>query len=180
MVVKPSATTTVGPTSIKTRMPRLVRLVVISDTHGHRDLLTAQKLLPPGDILVHCGDFSHKGFIRQDAQSFRHWISSSLTQYPEKFVVEGNHDHTRDDDPDGMNLPAFFADSGVRLLQDESIILSFMGHLGGRVRRETLHENSKVLVTFWWPIGPPICPRKWPMRTSVRRRTEGGGRDPKA
>ena len=38
--------------------PRRLRIVCISDTHGkHWDILPH---IPPGDILVHAGDFSYK------------------------------------------------------------------------------------------------------------------------
>lgn len=36
---------------------RLVRVVVVSDTHNKHNLIE----ILPGDILVHCGDFTNKG-----------------------------------------------------------------------------------------------------------------------
>jgi predicted phosphodiesterase len=34
-----------------------VRVVVMSDTHNHANNL----IVPPGDILIHCGDFTDNG-----------------------------------------------------------------------------------------------------------------------
>ena len=45
----------------------IVRIIVISDTHGEHEMLT--HMLPPaGDILIHCGDFANKG-NKQDVYS---------------------------------------------------------------------------------------------------------------
>jgi hypothetical protein len=125
----------------------MVRLVVLSDTHGQHEQLTSQ--LPAGDILLHCGDFSDQGSI-DDARSFVRWLSS-LSQYAEKLVIDGNHDRhlavapdeegeaaaAVDERPrDGgcrpmdldhamMDLPALFAeaaDPSVRLLRDETYV----------------------------------------------------------
>ena len=76
--------------SSTTSQNKIIRLVVISDTHGCHDMLTP--ILPPGDILIHCGDFANKG-NSQDVKDFVNWIAS-LTQYQEKYVIDGNHDRT--------------------------------------------------------------------------------------
>ena len=123
---------------------KVIRLVVISDTHGQHMSLQ----LPPGHILLHCGDFADRG-SQEDAAHFVQWISS-LPQYPEKFVIPGNHDRTvrnknrrkqkRHDEEDNevkssaanedgamnnkkMNLVELFAqaDPSVKLLLDETV-----------------------------------------------------------
>jgi predicted phosphodiesterase len=108
----------------------VVRLVVLSDTHGKHDELT--HLLPPGDLLLHCGDFANRGSL-EDAKNFVQWVSS-LHQYPQKLVIDGNHDRTLDDkdtkksndpmeiDDPNIDLMQVFAkaDPSVRLLQDET------------------------------------------------------------
>ena len=68
----------------------VIRLVVISDTHGEHEMLTS--ILPQGDILIYCGDFVNKGNV-QDAERFVHWLST-LNQYGEKIVIDGNHDRS--------------------------------------------------------------------------------------
>ena len=107
----------------------IVRIIVISDTHGEHEMLTHISLahmLPQGDILIHCGDFANKG-NKQDVQNFIQWISG-LSQFPEKYVIDGNHDRTlqknaflrRNDD--SIDLQQMFESSkSVYLLQDEFI-----------------------------------------------------------
>jgi 3',5'-cyclic AMP phosphodiesterase CpdA len=69
--------------------PRLVRIVCVSDTHtNHKDLK-----MPPGDILVHAGDFSIKG-RDNEIISFSKWLAT--LQYKHKIVVSGNHELTFD------------------------------------------------------------------------------------
>lgn len=107
----------------------IVRLVVISDTHGQHELFQEQQLLPAGDILLHCGDFANRG-SPEDARNFVAWISS-LAQYPEKLVIDGNHDRTLNqsgqkavEGEDAINLPELFATqahSSVQFLQDQSV-----------------------------------------------------------
>lgn len=99
---------------------KIVRLVVISDTHGHHDGLT--KMLPAGDILIHCGDFTNKGSL-DGVHSFLRWISS-LSNYTEKIVIDGNHDRNLQN-PSSIHLVNLFrqlGDPSVVLLQDECII----------------------------------------------------------
>ena len=60
-------------------------LVVISDTHGmHQSLV-----LPEGDVLIHCGDFSKYG-SREEAERFAEWFEAQ--EHPCKILVPGNHD----------------------------------------------------------------------------------------
>ncbi len=64
---------------------RIVRLVVISDTHGYHDLLTPE--MPAGDVLIHCGDFADRD-SEENVIEFVKWISKQ-DQYAEKFVIDG-------------------------------------------------------------------------------------------
>mmetsp|Transcript_16837 Transcript_16837/g.39090 ORF Transcript_16837/g.39090 Transcript_16837/m.39090 type:complete len:289 (+) Transcript_16837:39-905(+) len=66
-----------------------VTIVCISDTHGrHRDLD-----LPPGDVLIHAGDFT-KFSLREDAEDFNRWLAEQ--PFKHKVVVNGNHEHNAD------------------------------------------------------------------------------------
>ena len=94
------------------RVGSFVRLVVISDTHGHEsslapgratgdvggegadELSASSLLLPDADVLVHCGDWfggrrrdgsSDTGAARLDA-----WLSKQPQKH--KLVIRGNHD----------------------------------------------------------------------------------------
>lgn len=65
-----------------------LRLVLISDTHNdHRAL---QGHLPPGDVLIHAGDFTCYGRV-EHLQDFNEWLGS--LDYAHKIVVNGNHEN---------------------------------------------------------------------------------------
>ena len=65
------------------------RIVCISDTHSRYHFA-----LPPGDILVHGGDFSMTG-EQSEVEKFLTWLKS-LTQFRLKIIIAGNHDLTLD------------------------------------------------------------------------------------
>lgn len=70
----------------------VVRVVCISDTHSRHDaLLREPGLLPPGDILVHAGDFTTTG-TKPQMENFRDFLKT--VPYAHKVVVGGNHDIT--------------------------------------------------------------------------------------
>eukprot|EP00930_Biecheleria_cincta_P085838 TRINITY_DN75200_c0_g1_i1.p1 TRINITY_DN75200_c0_g1~~TRINITY_DN75200_c0_g1_i1.p1 ORF type:complete len:634 (-),score=112.78 TRINITY_DN75200_c0_g1_i1:201-1997(-) len=77
-----------------------VRFVCISDTHGAHDELTSR--LPSGDVLLHAGDFSMCGDLRE-LESFGRWLAS--LPYSKKIVIAGNHDLGLDEDYEGHKLP---------------------------------------------------------------------------
>ena len=66
-----------------------MRIVIISDTHGQHGKLR----LPPGDILVHSGDFLSGRLHEQGPRllEFNAWLD--LQPFKHKIVVAGNHDH---------------------------------------------------------------------------------------
>jgi predicted phosphodiesterase len=64
------------------------RFVCISDTHGMHGQIPR---LPKGDVLIHAGDFSSTGEVRQ-IESFEAWLSG--LPYEHKIVIAGNHDIT--------------------------------------------------------------------------------------
>ena len=71
-----------------------VRFVCVSDTHG----LTAHLEVPPGDVLIHAGDFTNFG-EPEVAEEFNNWLGS--LPHPVKIVIAGNHEITFDTE----NLP---------------------------------------------------------------------------
>eukprot|EP01120_Amphizonella_sp_Union-15-10_P010535 TRINITY_DN4235_c1_g1_i1.p1 TRINITY_DN4235_c1_g1~~TRINITY_DN4235_c1_g1_i1.p1 ORF type:complete len:281 (-),score=42.73 TRINITY_DN4235_c1_g1_i1:33-875(-) len=71
--------------------PGAVRFVCLSDTHG---LLDKREFdVPPGDVLLHAGDFTNTGEQRQ-VQRFSEWMESQPHRY--KIFIAGNHDITLD------------------------------------------------------------------------------------
>ena len=81
-----------------------LRIVAISDTHErHWELTAPQKsgndFLPPGDVLVHCGDIfrssrrASQAEFTAKANDFNAWLGSIKNRYVHGIVVvPGNHD----------------------------------------------------------------------------------------
>ena len=70
----------------------VIRIVVVSDTHGRHDKIT----LPGGDLFIHCGDvlmtsrlFSHEN-TEKKLRKFNDWLAD--VPCTEKVVIAGNHD----------------------------------------------------------------------------------------
>lgn len=73
-------------------MVELISVVCVSDTHcKHKDVI-----LPPGDILVHAGDFTATGTPMQ-INTFGIWLQRQ--KYEHKIVIAGNHDLLFESDP---------------------------------------------------------------------------------
>eukprot|EP00091_Calanus_sinicus_P010635 TRINITY_DN24584_c0_g1_i1.p1 TRINITY_DN24584_c0_g1~~TRINITY_DN24584_c0_g1_i1.p1 ORF type:complete len:118 (-),score=13.55 TRINITY_DN24584_c0_g1_i1:37-390(-) len=74
---------------LSTCQPGHLRLVCLSDTHGnHRDTE-----LPPGDILIHSGDFTNTGML-SEVEDFDNWLGT--LPHTHKVVVPGNQDSIMD------------------------------------------------------------------------------------
>lgn len=69
-----------------------MKLVFLSDTHT----LHGKVEVPPGDVLVHCGDATGRGSVRDFIQ-FNAWIAT--LPHPHKIFVPGNHDGLFQRDP---------------------------------------------------------------------------------
>lgn len=64
----------------------MIRIVCISDTHGqHRKLK-----VPPGDVLIHAGDFMLSGRRLEEIVDFDDWLGALPHRY--KIIIAGNHD----------------------------------------------------------------------------------------
>jgi predicted phosphodiesterase len=62
---------------------KILRIVVVSDTHS------SYPDVPPGDIFIHCGDFSNRGTL-SEVDTFCGYIKS--LPFKHKIVIAGNHD----------------------------------------------------------------------------------------
>jgi len=69
-----------------------MQVVCLSDTHGHHGTLR----LPPGDVLLHAGDFTHGGTVAE-ARAFLAWFSRAGT-FTHRILIAGNHDLVFDRD----------------------------------------------------------------------------------
>lgn len=67
----------------------MIRLVIISDTHGLHHGLKKFGELPDGDILIHGGDVSNIGEIH-DINRFLSWFGGK--NFDQKIFIAGNHD----------------------------------------------------------------------------------------
>lgn len=75
-----------------------MRIVCISDTHElHRELE-----LPPGDLLIHAGDFTFWGKSRRAIVDFNDWLGTQPHRH--KVVVPGNHEYMLEADPSVARL----------------------------------------------------------------------------
>ena len=62
----------------------IMRLVLISDTHGDHDHLT----VPDGDVLIHAGDMTENGEV-SEVRDFNRWLGT--LPHKHKLVIAGNH-----------------------------------------------------------------------------------------
>lgn len=89
-----------------------MRLVLLSDTHRMHDRI----VIPPGDILVHAGDFCGHG-TREQARAFAAFLHALPHRH--KVVIAGNHDRCLELEPAlGRELFAkchYLFDSGVEI-----------------------------------------------------------------
>lgn len=63
-----------------------MKIVCISDTHGYHDHVR----VPPGDILIHAGDFTKGDQGRAPCRAFLQWLERQPC--PRKCLINGNHD----------------------------------------------------------------------------------------
>lgn len=69
-----------------------LRIVCISDTHGLHGKIP---FIPPGDVLIHAGDLTNIGELK-DIVSFRTFLASLPHRY--QLIIAGNHDITIEKD----------------------------------------------------------------------------------
>lgn len=69
-----------------------MKLVLISDTHG------TQFDLPPGDILIHCGDLTGMGTVTETTNGLN-WLSRHRDKYKHIEFCPGNHDRLFEENP---------------------------------------------------------------------------------
>ncbi len=88
-----------------------IRIVLIADTHKlHRELE-----LPPGDILIHAGDFTFWGKQRSELRDFDDWLGE--LPHPFKVVVPGNHEFVLEDSRlrDEITNAELLIDQGIEI-----------------------------------------------------------------
>jgi Icc-related predicted phosphoesterase len=93
-------------------------ITFISDTHTKHKHVTGE--LPGGDILIHCGDISNRGYLNE-IKNFLEWFDG-IKGYEHKIFIAGNHDFGFQDNP---NLCAKLLQDypTVTYLEDTSVII---------------------------------------------------------
>lgn len=139
-----------------------MKLVCISDTHGHTDLQVQD-----GDVLIHAGDLTPRGTIESFRQGIE-WLGS--LPHKAKLFVPGNHDFCCEKNPDLSD--SICHAHGVHLLIDKSISVFGFRYYGSpwqpwfhdwafnlkseeHLRRvwEKVPTNTDVLITHCPPFG---------------------------
>lgn len=157
-------------------------LVLVSDTHGyHRSIH-----VPPGDILVHAGDWTKKDIGRKEARDFLDWLSNLPHSY--KIFIAGNHDGAPEKFPGPFREMVKATTGNVIYLEDEGATVGGLKFWGSpvtpeffnwhfnRARGEAIRahwdkipNDTDVLITH----GPPYGFGDW----SNHERTHAGCKD---
>jgi Icc-related predicted phosphoesterase len=100
--------------------------------------------LPPGDVLLHSGDFTYDG-LREEVLEFNDWIGT--LDFKHKIVIPGNHELTFDTSNDKQKLL-----TNCTYLQHDSVII---------------YDKIKIFGTPYMPI--PTCRTAFSAIDSVRK-----------
>lgn len=142
---------------------RTMKFVVISDTHGLHDSLE----LPPGDVLIHAGDVSKRGYTRE-IKSFVNWFA--VQPHPHKIFIAGNHDYFFEQKPQAeieAIIPPnviYLNDSGIELngiriwgspIQPWYCDWAFNRQRGPEIRKhwDLIPADTDILITHGPPFG---------------------------
>lgn len=97
-----------------------MEIVAISDTHNQHAKLS----LPPGDVLIHAGDFTTEGTMKETI-SFMDWFEAQ--PHPIKIVVPGNHDRLFAQD---FPLAKSLVPEGINLLMHDELVIGGIHFFG--------------------------------------------------
>jgi Icc-related predicted phosphoesterase len=113
-----------------------MRITFISDTHSKHNQIT--KDLPGGDLLLHAGDMSSRGY-NHEIINFLEWFSK-LDNYKNKVFIAGNHDWGFQDSPDWCKEMLELYDDKLNYLQDDLHVIG-----------EDYETSIKVYGSPWQP-----------------------------
>ena len=122
-----------------------IRVVVLSDTHNMHERLT----VPPGDVLIHCGDFTNKATL-DEIKAFDKWFGT--LPHKHKLFVLGNHEvgMFSEWDPKHMTSAIFLDNKGVNIDGISFYGASWQGEL---TAARHLPSNTDVFFTHEPPLG---------------------------
>ncbi|XP_065910919.1 metallophosphoesterase MPPED2-like [Dysidea avara] len=134
-----------------------IRMVCISDTHNRTDHME----VPPGDILVHAGDFTNVG-LEGDVRRFKEFLAK--LPHKHKVIIAGNHDLTFDLD-NYDTLCKTFAQHGHRNPLDAKKCRNILLDAGVC----TYLEDSEVTIGGYRIYGSPWQPEFCDWGFNLRR-----------
>lgn len=124
-----------------------MKLVALSDTHSMHSAVN----VPPGDVLVHCGDFCNHGTLAE-FKDFMAWFGAQ--PHDHKVVIPGNHDLICE-----KNLPGCraFVPPGVDLLVNEEVMIDGKKFYGSPVTPQFgnwafMKPRGKYIAKVWRQI----------------------------
>lgn len=151
-------------TGVSDRQPGSLQLVLLSDTHElHREIDD----IPPGDILIHAGDFTMFSRSLRSVVDFNQWLGELPHRY--KIVVPGNHETFLHSNPANRSLL-----DNATVLINEAVTVAGLRVWGSPttpvgpafgVRSEEqrrrlyafIPENTGLLITHGPPFGVLDC-----------------------
>lgn len=134
-----------------------MKIIAISDTHGQH----SQLKIPDGDILLHAGDVSKRGY-RNEILDFYEWFAAQPHRY--KVMIAGNHDfyfENTDSEQIKAEMPPeiiYLNDSGIELegihiwgspIQPWFHDWAFNRQRGADIRKywDLIPDNTDILLT---------------------------------
>lgn len=122
-----------------------MKLAVVSDTHGRHAKIT----VPPCDLLVHAGDWSHRG-TRDESLALFDWLAAQPAEAV--VLVAGNHDLWAEAAPDQTREAA--RERGLRYLCDEGCTVGGLTIWGSPVtptfkRMAFNRDRGEPIRTHW-------------------------------
>lgn len=142
------------PSSPEEQFRPKMTLVAISDTHGRHGEMKHQ--IPPGDVLIHAGDFTGRG-LQSDAERFAKWFESQPHKH--KIVIPGNHDAIVEAAP--RQIKDAFLECGIHLLIHEELVIDGWRFFGSPYTPEFcdwhfMKRRGSELRKLWDQIAPDV------------------------
>eukprot|EP00511_Aplanochytrium_stocchinoi_P011386 CAMPEP_0204874028 /NCGR_PEP_ID=MMETSP1348-20121228/42274_1 /ASSEMBLY_ACC=CAM_ASM_000700 /TAXON_ID=215587 /ORGANISM="Aplanochytrium stocchinoi, Strain GSBS06" /LENGTH=322 /DNA_ID=CAMNT_0052029661 /DNA_START=136 /DNA_END=1104 /DNA_ORIENTATION=- len=146
-----------------------MKIVFISDTHNSHKQFGE---LPEGDVLIHTGDFSNWGTMKE-VKNFANWFSSQ--PHKTKILVPGNHDMIMDKEyydryykdwtPDGKKRSTsealeYFKSKEIQVLIDEGTTVDGLRLYGSPWVRQyaswqtAFNKKEKDILQYWERLEP--------------------------
>jgi len=134
-----------------------IRFVCLSDTHGLTKDFDFE--VPPGDVLIHSGDFTNVGEPHQVAE-FSEWLGKQ--PHPIKIVIAGNHEISFDVENYKLLAPWFHRKIGpVDPVKTKELLKNCI-----------YLENSSTEVHGYKVYGSPWSPELWGWAFNAKRGEE--------